>query len=104
MQTAALNMERVAKENCTPGMSPYYRAPMITGWLRESIESMVTVDAEGVVCSIFDPVEYAVFVHDGTYRMPARPFILDSILSERENTLEAISRAVEEHIEKVAKG
>jgi len=103
MKMATTNMERKAKENCTPGMTPYYRAPVQTGWLRENIESMVVTEPRMVVGSIYDFVEYAAYVHDGTYKMPARPFILDAIISERETTGDLIAEAVDEYLTEVAK-
>lgn len=42
------------------------------------------------------PVDYARFVHDGTSRTPARPFLLQAVLSERLRFVrEVLKRTVE---------
>ena len=107
MKDACRNIEGRAKKNCTPGESPYSRAPHVTGTLSRSMGSHVEVDGnkiKGIVSaggedSKEGPVEYAIHVHEGTSRMAPRPFILDAIQSEEKKTLEFLTDAVEEAVE-----
>lgn len=107
MGNACRNIEGRAKKNCTPGESPYPRAPHVTGTLSRSMGSHVEVDGNkitGIVSaggedSKEGPVEYAINVHEGTSRMAPRPFILDAIIEEEEKTLEFLGDATEEALE-----
>lgn len=104
MTTAAMNVEGKAKENCTPGQTPYYRAPFITGTMRRSISSKVEVKGYNEVHGIVGAgVEYAIDVHEGTSRMEARPFILDAILEKESETVVILSDAMEEAIRRHTK-
>lgn len=108
MIDAAQNIEGKAKENCTPGSSPYSKAPHITGTLSRSIASKVEVkgnEVHGIVSaggedSPEGPVEYAIHVHEGTSKMPARPFILDAIQAKEKDTTEILTDAIEEALRK----
>jgi len=107
MKDACRNIEGRAKKNCTPGESPYSRAPHITGTLSRSMGSHVEVDGneiKGIVSaggedSKEGPVEYAIHVHEGTSRMAPRPFILDAIKEEEKATVEFLSDATEDALE-----
>jgi len=44
------------------------------------------------------PVDYARPVHDGTSRMPARPFLLQAVLAERMRTLKMILEGTAERL------
>ena len=98
-----------SKENCTPGKSPYYRAPFITGMLRDSIDKDVTENGKQLIGEIFDPVDYALAIHEGRSTSSQksivaggqsiswggpRPFILDAITEEQDTILEILSAAV----------
>ena len=61
LKDTASEIEKQAKAN----------APVLTGNLRNSITS----DVKGLEANIGTDCEYAGYVHDGTYRMPARPFL-----------------------------
>lgn len=98
MTDAAMNIEGKAKENCTPGQSPYYRAPLITGTLRRSISSKVETKGNEVYGVVGAGVDYAIDVHEGTSRMEARPFILDAIKDKEDDTLRFISDTVESNL------
>lgn len=46
-----------------------------TGNLAGSIDNMVKWEFGSVVGYVFTPVEYGIYVHFGTYKMKARPFM-----------------------------
>ena len=80
-----------------PRMVTFARAfcPVRTGALRDSIRierpSHLTAKLVAGGGGHVNPltgreVDYARHVHDGTSRMPARPFILQAVLAERLNT------------------
>ena len=101
MDLAALNIEARAKLNCSPGSSPYYRAPFQTGLLRAEIYHQTEVhgnQVQGFVCS---PTEYAEAVHEGSSKMQGRPFILDAIVSERDATQKILAAHLSEGLEAV---
>ena len=101
MDLAALNVEARAKLNCTPGSSPYSKAPFDTGLLRAEIYHQVEVhgkQVQGFVCS---PTEYAEAVHEGSSKMSGRPFILDAIVSERDATQKILAAHLSEGLEAV---
>ena len=101
MDLAALNIEAKAKLNCSPGSSPYSKAPFDTGLLRAEIYHQTEIhgkQVQGFVCS---PTEYAEAVHEGTSRMQSRPFILDAIVSERDATQKILAAHLSEGLEAV---
>ena len=61
LRDTASEIEKQAKAN----------VPVATGRLRASIKASIS----GLEANIGTELEYARFVHDGTYRMPARPFL-----------------------------
>jgi len=98
MDRAVLNVVAKAKDNCTPGLSPYYRAPHITGNLSRRISGRVIIDRNNIHGIVSNSASYAPAVHEGTTKMPARPFILDAIVAEEERTLALLGAAVEENL------
>ena len=101
MDLAALNIEARAKLNCSPGSSPYYRAPFQTGLLRAEIYHQTEIhgkQVQGFVCS---PTEYAEAVHEGSSRRAGRPFILDAIVSERDATQKILAAHLSDGLEAV---
>lgn len=106
MEKATMIVERRAKLNCHPSSTPYYRAPHITGTLQASITGIVEHDNGSIMGIIYvdsghtnpmsqsSVMEYAPFVHDGTSKMPARPFMLDAINFERERVVKILSDSV----------
>lgn len=75
-------IEKLAKELLTPAVlltkaaliveaASKMRAPSKTGTLRRDINSRV----EGNAAYVGNAVKYSPFVHDGTSKMPARPYI-----------------------------
>ena len=101
MDLAALNIEARAKLNCSPGSSPYYRAPFQTGLLRAEIYHQTEVHGKQVQGFVISPTEYAEAVHEGSSRMQGRPFILDAIVSERDATQKILAAHLSEGLEAV---
>lgn len=68
------------------GMDTLYGKPIwLTGDLHRSIDYGVELSGEGTV-DVGTNIEYAPFVHDGTRKMAARPFIRDSLLGDYAQT------------------
>ena len=63
------------------------RAPVDTGRLRASIEA----DVKGLEANIGTDVEYAHFVHDGTYEIEAQPYLFSAADSFLESLEERIA-------------
>lgn len=101
MDLAALNIEGKAKLNCSPGSSPYSKAPFDTGLLRAEIYHQVEVHGSAVQGFVCSPTEYAPAVHEGTSRRAGRPFILDAIVSERDATQKILAAHLSEGLEAV---
>lgn len=96
MTDAVQNVEAKAKENCTPGSSPYWKAPHITGTLRRSINSETRTEDNEIHGIVGANTKYAAAVHEGTSKMAPRPFILDAIKSEENTTIEILSDGIAE--------
>lgn len=114
MEKAAMIVERRAKLNCHPSSTPYYKAPHITGTLQASITGIVEKEGNSIIGIIkvdgsnVNPIsqssvmEYAPFVHDGTSKMEARPFLLDAITTEQDKVIKILSESVIEALKKVS--
>lgn len=106
MQQAAFKVELEARNYCTPGKSPYYRAPYSDDddprreppHMRDTIKGEVKKEGSSVRGVVGTPKDYALAVHDGTSRMQARPFIMDAIKAKQNDTLKLLSKAVEDNI------
>lgn len=105
MEKACLVAEGEAKNYCTPGKSPYYKAPYTDDndprrkppHMRDTIEGKVAeVTASAVVGRLGTPKDYAIYVHEGTSRMQARPFLLDAIKAKEDDIIEILSEATRE--------
>lgn len=76
----ALGMEAVSQ--IQNGMDTLYGKPIWdTGTLRGEVHFAVNNSAPDTV-DVGNATYYAHFVHDGTYRMKARPYIRDSLTGE----------------------
>jgi hypothetical protein len=62
----------------TPGRAPRRRG-MLGGALSNSIKSNIVIEGQDVVGIVSANTKYAKYVHDGTRRMKARPFLVDAI-------------------------
>lgn len=76
----ALGMEAVSQ--IQNGMDTLYGKPIWdTGTLRGNVHFVVNNSAPDTV-DVGNDVEYAHFVHEGTYKMPARPYIRDTLAGD----------------------
>lgn len=109
MKKAALDVEATAKEYCTPGSSPYdpmifktkvddegdYRsgAPFDIGNLRRSMYSEVRDSNEEIHGYVGNTADYAVYVHEGTSKLQARPFLKDAVTAKQSDTHKRLEEA-----------
>jgi HK97 gp10 family phage protein len=108
MTLAALNVEGESKKNCTPGTSPYYKAPYTDDndphrqppHMRDTIYNKIQVETASVHGLVGTPKSYALWVHEGTSKMQARPFIMDSIVTKDKDTRAILSKAIEDAIKR----
>lgn len=106
MEKAVLNVEGEAKRNCTPGHSPYSRAPYSDDndphrqppHMRDTIKGEVKTAGNSVTGIVGTPKKYALAVHEGTSKMEARPFIQDAITAKENETLSILSEGVADAI------
>lgn len=128
MGLAAENVNGQSKENCTPGRSPYNNqrfsskeiladrlGEAYTGapysfdrdpereppHMRDTITAEVIVEGRSVHGVVGTPKEYSKWVHEGTKRMHARPFILDAVYAKDEETRAILGDGVKTHIRRV---
>ena len=80
LSNTASEIEEQAKNN----------VPVATGRLRASIKAEVS----GLEANIGTDVEYAHFVHDGTYKMAARPFLFSAADEKLEGIEDRIADAI----------
>lgn len=121
---AGLAIAAKAQDNCTPGTTPYWKAPLETGALRSRIKAeetpKVTEDGEihsEVTCNI----SYAEPVHEGHFTrhsrssfagasryslgsesrsyVPGRPFLLDAMNAKKEDTLKTVAGQIKAVLE-----
>jgi HK97 gp10 family phage protein len=103
MNKATANVKAQAKDNINPATTIYYRPAYITGNLSRSIADKVEVKGNTVIGTIGaggrseggKDVTYAKKIHEGTSKMPARPFLLDAIKEKENETVEFLSDAIE---------
>lgn len=103
MRQALRNVKGQAMRNCTPGQSPYPKAPYSDDndphrdpvHMRDSMGTRVEVDGTRVRGIIGNYKPYSHWVHDGTRRMPPRPFIVDAIKEKQLETRAILSDAIE---------
>ena len=95
MNKATANVKAQAKDNINPATTIYYRPAFITGNLSRSIADKVEVKGNTVVGTVGAGAGYAKKIHEGTSKMPARPFLLDAIKEKEGETVEFLSDAIE---------
>jgi HK97 gp10 family phage protein len=112
MRDACLNVLGQAKRNCTPGQTPYAKAPYSDDsdphreppHMRDVMGFRVQVEGTKIRGIVGNKKKYAHYVHDGTKRMPARPFITDAIKEKMPETRAILSNALEIGIMQAWKG
>jgi HK97 gp10 family phage protein len=83
MRTAAEQVEQDAKA----------RVPVATGGLRDAIHTEMEGDSVSVIAGD-DDVFYGHLVEYGTSRVPARPFLVPALESNRDNILASVNAAL----------
>lgn len=74
-------------------------APVKTGKLRDSIESKVTTEGKRTTIKLYAGVNYAVYIENGTSKMPAQPFLKPAFNKHKDE----VTRKVRNNIHKVVK-
>jgi len=107
MTKSCLKVQALAKQNCTPGQSPYdwmefeskdgrSGAPYDTGMLMRSITYRVDDTKTSVDGRVGTNLEYSLYVHEGTSKMPSRPFLSDAIASLSDEIIDNVGEALKE--------
>ena len=102
LRKAAVGIENEAKDYCSPQSTPYWHAPFDTGRLRGSIDGDQTPETEdGIVHTSVEVrgVDYAVHVHEGTWKMPGRAFLLDAMNAKKEESLQTVAESIRKVLE-----
>lgn len=74
-------------------------APVKTGWLQGSIYPTIGLDA-----AVVSPqAEYAMYVHEGTRYMKARPFLLRAMVENQQDVQDQFETALENTLDEIAK-
>jgi len=111
MVAAVGEVEGEAKKFCTPGHSPYSKAPYTDDrdtqreppHMRDTIKGKVQMTKTNIKGTIGTPKHYALAVHDGTKKMAGRPFLYDAIRSKRKRTTQLIKDSLKRGLELEAK-
>jgi HK97 gp10 family phage protein len=102
MTKAAMNIEGEAKKYCAPSTTIYDKAPFITGTMRRSISSYAKIQGKKIIGIVGAGVFYALYVHEGTEKMAARPFLWDAIKNKRPETIKLLSQGIEKAMRRAA--
>ena len=122
LERACLARQTTAMRYCTPGQSPFdpmvfptkkggTGAPLDTGLLRASIYAYTKDDGDKIQAGVGCGADasgpgtmpgYPLYVHEGTSKMQARPFIRMACEDEEEDTRERITKAIDAAIQEAA--
>ena len=91
----------VAFEGAYSG-APYSVSKEALIHMRDTIYAEVDTDQAGVHGYVGTPKDYSVWVHEGTSRMWARPFLTDAIAAKEKTVLTILSEAVQENLQEQA--
>lgn len=92
MKRAHLMVEATAKRLITSG---YYKPAVDTGRLRGSITGMIVeFSRKSVEAKVGSNVYYGIYVHEGTFRMEKRPYLVDALEKKKEEITEMIKQAI----------
>jgi hypothetical protein len=130
MGLAAENVNGESKRNCTPGQSPYHNQRFsskeilaqflgenYTGapysfdrdpnreppHMRDTITAEVITEGRSVHGVVGTPKRYSKWVHEGTRKVEARPFILDAVYAKDSETLAILGDGVKAHVRRVCR-
>lgn len=73
--------------------------PVLTGFLRASHQ----VIFEPLKATIMPTADYAIYVHEGTYKMKARPFLFDAVQSQEREVDDYFKKAVQDTLDEIAR-
>jgi HK97 gp10 family phage protein len=112
MKRSVILVESTSKKNCTPGQSPYSRAPYSDDndprreppHMRDVMYHRVLRGKDEVSGVIGNPKHYSLYVHEGTLRMPARPFIMDAIKQHEQDIVDIFNEEIEIELMRHAEG
>lgn len=91
----------VAEEGAYSG-APYSISQEAIIHMRDTIYSEVDQDQAGVHGLVGTPKDYSLWVHEGTSKMWARPFITDAIAAKEKTIRKLLSEAVEDTLQEQA--
>lgn len=86
MHRAVLTVERKAKQV----------APVRTGTLRRDIRGRVEAAGRRGAIGNSPVAPYAIYVHEGTRRMKARPYLRDGLVASRDTVMQMLSEINDE--------
>ena len=103
MRRAVPLVKGQAKKNCTPGHSPYAKAPYTDDddprreppHMRDVMFGKVIVEGNVVRGIVGNTKRYSPWVHDGTSKMAPRPFILDAIKEHEQDIIDIFNEEIE---------
>jgi len=82
-----------AKANCPVGTPESTGIPhYVGGTLRDGHQVKAEQDAYVFTRYFYNDVEYSRYVHDGTYKMAARPWFLNAVLHTQSEVMHVMSR------------
>lgn len=92
MWEVVLQIERDSKINC----------PVDKGDLRRSIKGVVKAMMAGKISGeVSATTDYAAYVHEGTSKMAARPFIMDAVRKNKKFIIDRLGAQAFKNVEKI---
>jgi HK97 gp10 family phage protein len=91
----------VAAEGAYSG-APYSISNEGMAHMHDTIYAEVDTDQAGVHGFVGTPKDYSIWVHEGTSRMFARPFLTDAIAAKEKAVIRILSEAVQENLQEQA--
>ena len=80
-RTADRIASRISEEQTKVKQTAFRRAPKRTGFMASTIFTKVIQGPAEIVMLAGATADYTVYVHDGTSRMPPRPFLMDAMIA-----------------------
>jgi HK97 gp10 family phage protein len=84
----------------------YYKNPINTGHMRRAITSRVLYQTHREIAGVVGVANtyYAIYVHEGTYKMVKRPFLTDAAESSKEEIINAFRGIIKAAVKTGTKG